>query len=567
MQVGTVTKVALDGYRAKVTMSIVDGRRIPVGTTAVLGQSSLLGENYVQLRFPPQFDPVRGPFLRDGAAVVNTRVDPSLEHVAEQGIEVLAAVQGGDLAAIVNTGATGLGGRGSQMRELIRQLADVGQAFGSQSGDLATIVDGLGALGTQLADGSGDIGALLDSLSGATKTITAQRDGIVDAVRGLTVLARALDEHVLDPHGRQLTTLIAQLDPIAAALGANTDTIGKLLSGLRITAERGPRAISEGNSVLLYGWLDSFRANDGTTTPFPGGAAAIRSLLDPPRARRDSADRRQRRVLRPHGRRPGGVGGDQRRLVRLHRPAVHRHRPVPDLTRPELALRGDIPGPADRRHQQGRARRQGRHRHDEDRPRPEGAPRRRRRRPSQVCGRGAYVDLQPIPDTDPDAGPRLAGGDRIPLERTSTPLAYSELFKAVDQLVAAIEPDDLRTLVHELAVGLDGRGDSLRQLFAGADQITEDLATNAELLDSTISDLTELTHTFAAHRGALASSFDNLAALAQTLRRSEQDVVALLEKGPTLGNSLADLAAASKHDLGCTLDALGVVGARLDRAR
>jgi phospholipid/cholesterol/gamma-HCH transport system substrate-binding protein len=291
VQVGTVTKVALDGYKAKITLSIVDGRKIPVGTTAVLGQTSLLGENYVQLRFPEHFDAVRGPFMRSGSAVPETQVDPSLEHVAEQGIEVLAAIQGGDLATIVDTGATGLGGRGEEMQRLIHQLADVGHVFGAQNGDLAAVVDGLGSLGSQLADHSDDIGALLDTLSGATRTLAGERDSIVSAVRGLTLLARALNDHVLDPHGRQLTTIVAQLDPIAASLGANTATLGKLLSGLAVTAERAPHAFNSANNVLLYAWIDSFRANNGTTTPLPGGAAAINSLLQPPTARPEAASR------------------------------------------------------------------------------------------------------------------------------------------------------------------------------------------------------------------------------------------------------------------------------------
>src|SRR2546423_11252519 len=176
-----------------------------------------------------------------------------------------------------------------------------------------------------------------------------------------------------------------------------------------------------------------------------------------------------------------------------------------------------------------------------------------------------YVDLQPSPNTDPDSGARLAAGDRIPVERTATPLAYSDLFRAVDQLVAAIDPGDLRSLVHELAVGVDGRGDSLRQLFVGVDQLTGDLADNAQLLDSTIADLTTLTHTIATHSGAVASSIDHLAALAQTLRSSENDVAALLEHGPTLGGTLAKLVTGSGSDLGCAVDALGVVTSKLDR--
>src|SRR5207248_1052038 len=219
-----------------------------------------------------------------GAAILDTRADASLEHVAEQGIEVLAAVQGGDLAAIVNTGATGLGGRGEEMQRLIAQLADVGHVFGTQNKDLSAIVDGLGSLGSQLASHSDDIGALLDNLSGATRTITVQRDAIVGAVRGLTVLAHALNDHVLDPHGRQLKTLLAQLDPIAASLGANVATLGRLLSGLAVTAERAPHAFNSANNVLLYAWIDSFRANNGTTMPLPGGATAINALLQPPKA-------------------------------------------------------------------------------------------------------------------------------------------------------------------------------------------------------------------------------------------------------------------------------------------
>ena len=175
-----------------------------------------------------------------------------------------------------------------------------------------------------------------------------------------------------------------------------------------------------------------------------------------------------------------------------------------------------------------------------------------------------YVDLSPTAGTNPDVGPRLAGGDNIPIERTSTPLAYSDLFRAVNDLVAAADPTDLRTLVHELAVGVDGRADSFRQTVVGLDQITRDLADNAGLLDQVFTDLTQLTNTFASHSDSIATSFDNLAALSATLAQSKQDVNALLDGAPTLGNLVAEILAKSKGPLGCTLDALGTVGTKLD---
>jgi phospholipid/cholesterol/gamma-HCH transport system substrate-binding protein len=175
-----------------------------------------------------------------------------------------------------------------------------------------------------------------------------------------------------------------------------------------------------------------------------------------------------------------------------------------------------------------------------------------------------YVDLSPTAGTNPNEGPRLAGGDNIPIERTSTPLAYSDLFKAVNDLVAAADPGDLHTLVHELAVGVDGRADSFRETVAGLDQITGDLAKNADLLDGVFTDLTRLTNTFANHSDAIGASFDNLAALSASLAQSTDDVNALLRDAPTLGNLVQEVLAKSKGDLGCTLDALGTVGTKLD---
>src|SRR5688572_21033610 len=48
--VGTVTGVTLDGYRAQVTMELRDDLELPTDTTALLSKTSLLGEQYIELR-------------------------------------------------------------------------------------------------------------------------------------------------------------------------------------------------------------------------------------------------------------------------------------------------------------------------------------------------------------------------------------------------------------------------------------------------------------------------------------------------------------------------------------
>jgi phospholipid/cholesterol/gamma-HCH transport system substrate-binding protein len=288
VQVGTVVDVTLNrtptGYRATVKMSIVDSRKIPVGTKAALAQTSLLGENYVQLSFPPTFDPQNGPFLNDGDEIPDTRIDPSLEFVTQQAIEAIGAIETGDLASIVNTLATGIGGKGEQLHQLIEQLAQVGSTFAGQSGDIAAIVDGLGQLGRDLAGSANDLGLLVDNVAAATNVLTAQRQRFIDALTQLNRLAVALNTQVLEPHSAELDRILKELDPVAATLAANRDTIGQLLANLAIVAQKAPFSTDASGGVLIFDWLTGLSVPGGGTVPLSTtGTAAVSQALEPPR--------------------------------------------------------------------------------------------------------------------------------------------------------------------------------------------------------------------------------------------------------------------------------------------
>ncbi len=182
-----------------------------------------------------------------------------------------------------------------------------------------------------------------------------------------------------------------------------------------------------------------------------------------------------------------------------------------------------------------------------------------------------YVDIIP-PKADGDTpegeaqtrdGGLLAEGDRIALARTSTPLAYSELFEALDDVFVAVPPSDLRTLTQELGAGLAGRGESIRQILASADVITTSLADNAELVDAVVTDLTKLVGTLAAHRGSLGAGVDNLALAAQGLRDSGDDIATLLEEGPSITDQVGKILGGAQGDIGCLVEALGTTAERL----
>jgi phospholipid/cholesterol/gamma-HCH transport system substrate-binding protein len=171
-----------------------------------------------------------------------------------------------------------------------------------------------------------------------------------------------------------------------------------------------------------------------------------------------------------------------------------------------------------------------------------------------------FVDLAPTPGTDPTSGPRLADGDRIPLERTSGPVSYGALFKSVDELLAAIDPDQVGTVVRELAAALDGRGDDLRRIIAGSRALTERTVANGDEIDQFLTDLGDLTGVLADNRDPLAQSIDAFDAVTQVLDETRGPIEQLLQDGPSALQLVLRIVASTDAQLACTVDGLAVLG-------
>lgn len=138
---------------------------------------------------------------------------------------------------------------------------------------------------------------------------------------------------------------------------------------------------------------------------------------------------------------------------------------------------------------------------------------------------------------------------------TTSPLSYGELFSSVDQLLSAVNPDDLGTVVGELSTALAGRGDELRTIFGRGADLTTTLAAHADELDQLATQLTALTGTIADKSSTIAESTDDLGVLVSALAASKADINALLDQAPRLGAQVNDLLAASSDDLRCGISA------------
>lgn len=163
-----------------------------------------------------------------------------------------------------------------------------------------------------------------------------------------------------------------------------------------------------------------------------------------------------------------------------------------------------------------------------------------------------YIEL--TAPTEPGDGV-LKAGDTVPLTRTSASVDYQELFDGLGDTLNAVDPADAQVLIHELATGVNGRADTLRDLIGDTDQLTATLAANSGLLDRLATELTDVTGTLAAHRDHIAATASDLSDVTAEVRTASGDLVTVLEQGPGFLDKVETLLQTSRPGLGCLLTA------------
>jgi phospholipid/cholesterol/gamma-HCH transport system substrate-binding protein len=171
-----------------------------------------------------------------------------------------------------------------------------------------------------------------------------------------------------------------------------------------------------------------------------------------------------------------------------------------------------------------------------------------------------YVDFEPPPGYSGNHGPYYAAGYTVPIRATTPqsgattiPLQFDEFLRSAANLLNAIPPDALATVVHEAAVGLNGRTDSLRTLAESGDQLSTALVSKTQALNQLITTGTRLTQTVTDHRTSLGQSLTDLSRVAATLQQAQGDTSRLLDTADPLFQQVADIVAAQKANLDCDL--------------
>jgi phospholipid/cholesterol/gamma-HCH transport system substrate-binding protein len=223
-------RLAPDGWTAEVTMLVNGDVELPANALAMLRQSSLLGEKYIELSPPPP-DQARGE-LANGALIPLTRTNRNTDIE-----EVLGALSmllnGGGIEQLQNIAQelnAALSGKEADIRRTLGSVDTLVSTLDESKSDITQAIDGVNRLAGTLNAERDQLAAAIDDLGPGLKVLTDQRGQLVRMLQSLQSLSdvaiRTVDASQAD--------LVADLKALAPALTKLGDAGADLPKSLEV---------------------------------------------------------------------------------------------------------------------------------------------------------------------------------------------------------------------------------------------------------------------------------------------------------------------------------------------
>ncbi|MEV0375237.1 MCE family protein [Streptomyces sp. NPDC050636] len=240
--VGSVEKVELDGWHAKVRLRVAGSVKLPGNAVAGLRQTSMLGEKYVALSAPPDSAPVGR--LKDGARIPLSRSgrNPEIEEV----LSALSALLNGGGVAQLKTITTelnkALDGRENRVKALLKELDTFVGGLDGQRTEIVRALKGIDRLAKRLKNEKKTIGDAVDTVPPALKVLADQRRDLTKMLTSLSKLGRT-GTKVIDASRSDVIANLKQLRPILEQLNKAGDDLPNSLELL--TTYPFPRGVTD----------------------------------------------------------------------------------------------------------------------------------------------------------------------------------------------------------------------------------------------------------------------------------------------------------------------------------
>jgi len=224
--VGTVEKIELNGWTARVTVRLPNSVKLPDNAVAELKQTSLLGEKYVQLEQPTRTAAVGA--LGDGDNIPLARSGRNTE--VEEVLSALSLLLNGggvaQLKLIQSELSDALGGNETQIRDLIVQLNTFVGGLEKQKAEIVRAIDGVDALSAKIAARKDDLAAALEALPKGLKVLADQRKQLTQMLTALSNLGAVGTKVIRATKADTLANLRA-LAPVLGKLASAGDDLPK----------------------------------------------------------------------------------------------------------------------------------------------------------------------------------------------------------------------------------------------------------------------------------------------------------------------------------------------------
>ncbi|WP_341268451.1 MULTISPECIES: MlaD family protein [Gordonia] len=232
--IGSVGDIAIKDWSAEITLRLNEGVKIPTGSHAMIGMTSVLGSSHIAI-VPPEKK--TGQYLSAGGSLslpncpkqgnitkpatkpvadINSaqQVDPCMYPTTEQVLSSLSVVlNGGGLSQvgdIVHELSNALGGNDEQIRSLIPRINTLVNDLNGQTDNIISAMEGMDRLTQAINDQTPTVQRALDAGPEILQLLVDQRKNLTTALDSVGDLSATVND-VLRENGDDIKTIVPNM--------------------------------------------------------------------------------------------------------------------------------------------------------------------------------------------------------------------------------------------------------------------------------------------------------------------------------------------------------------------
>jgi phospholipid/cholesterol/gamma-HCH transport system substrate-binding protein len=229
VNVGTVSKIARQGWHALITMTVNGDVALPANVVATVGQTSLLGSAQIELAAP---DGVAPEGRLHGGSLIPLTSGGGYPNTEQTLAALSFLLNGGGLGQvqdITQALSTAFAGREADLRSVIGQLDEVTSHLNAQTGDIIAASESLNGLAGQFAADKPVLDNALRTVPDALAVLAEQRTHLADALDAFGKFS-ALTTDAVNQSKDNLLTELKDLGPVLESLADAGPALTRSLS-------------------------------------------------------------------------------------------------------------------------------------------------------------------------------------------------------------------------------------------------------------------------------------------------------------------------------------------------